>query len=312
MKKLAKILLILIMLLAIAIIAAALVLRSQGALEPGWHKLGGRQYFINDDGKPAEGYQVIDGQPYYFDRLGIPADKGWITGGSGAEDEAAEDAAANDDAAGDTTAENAGEEVLYYCDGGGKLLTGWHYLDSKAWYFYEESSSDGSHVAGEIAREYTSPGGIYIGEQGYVDGKEGEALGYGMDVLNRYGWDLESAYKYSAALRYADGREDDYGLRVHSCAWHGFKYGEGNCLAWAGTFCVMARLLGYDARMVWGTLEFREEDVTHSWIEIPEADGPHIYDPRRNNGQDMSGFDKQYGEAGTYKYNLDSITYLDW
>jgi hypothetical protein len=283
-----RIIIIAVIILAAAVLTAGLALQEAGAGDPGWHQsFTGSEYYIDDDGHLARGYQMIDSRPYYFDILGRPCKRGWI----------------------EAKGHIAGK---FFCEGGGELATGWKYTDSKAWYFYQNDDERGSKPVGAAASDYTTAGGIYIDERGYIDGEEGEAIGYGIDVLNRFGWSLEEAYKYSAALEYADGRSDDYGLTVHSCAHHGFKYGEGNCLAWAGTFCVMARLLGYDCRMVWGTLEFRGEDVTHSWDEIWENDTPHIYDPRRNGGQGMGGFDKLYGEKGTYKYNLDSRTYLEW
>lgn len=256
-------------------------------LEPGWHKIGDTSlFYITEEGDLATGYQLIGDEPYYFNYRGRPYKAGWIDDDSG--------------------------EHQYYCTGDGRLATGWKYMDGKAWYFYQNSDVGNGGGPGEIARDYTTSGGITIGKKGYIDGEEGEALGYGMDVLNRYGWNLRSAFKYSSSLKYADGRDNLYGLTIHSCARHGFKYGQGNCLAWSSTFCVMAKLLGYDCRLVWGTLRFRGEDVTHAWNEIWEEDGPHVYDPRKNGGKDFGGFDRHYGEKGTYKYNEDSITYLDW
>lgn len=279
---------IIIIILAAAAAAAAAFFAVYGDRSPGWHdSVAGFRYYADESGEIARGYRQIEGEPYYFDRFGRPYEKGWI-------------------------ADPEGSEAQYYCTGGGKLLTGWHYIDGKAWYFYEESAPDKGVLAGETARNITTPGGIVIGETGYIDGEEGEALGYGIDVLNRFGWDLVSAYKYSGSLRYADGRETDYGLRIHKCALKGFRDGEGNCLAWAGTFCTMARLLGYDCRMVWGTLWFRGEYVTHAWTEIPEEDGIHVYDPRHRAGKDLSGFDVRYGDPGTYKYNEETKQYLEW
>ena len=290
MKKSRKIIIFAATLISVAAIAAiiALLFFAYGDRSPGWHSYGSTvRYYVEEDGTIAKGYQLIDGQPYYFNWRGHPHGKGWIT-------------------------DSEDSSIRYYCTGGGKLLTGWTYMDRNAWYFYQKQDAGQSRRIGQAARNYTTSGGITIGDEGCIGGEEGEALGYGMDVLNRYGWDLLSAFKYSSSLRYADGREDYYGLRIHSCAWHGFKYGQGNCLAWASTFCVMAKLLGYDCRLVWGTLEFRGEDVTHAWTEIWDDEGIHVYDPRKNGGKDLGGFDRRYGEKGTYKYNLEDITYLDW
>lgn len=255
---------------------------------PGWHNtLGFLSYYVDENGDIARGYRLIDDQPYYFNSIGRPYPEGWIMDAdSGAE--------------------------KYYSTGDGKLAMGWKYKDGKAWYFYQDKDKTASRLPGERAISYTTSGGIRIGEDGYIDGEEGEAIGYGIDVLNRYGWNLESAFKYASSLKYADGRELTYGLKIHSCALEGFRRGEGNCLAWSGVFCVMAKMLGYDCKHVWGTLRFRGEDVTHAWTEIWEDDGPHIYDPRKGGDNSMAGYDKHYGDKGTYKYNLDSRTYLAW
>ena len=288
MKKKKVLLTALFIALAAVIASGVFLAKAYGDRSAGWHEgVKGIRYYAGEDGNIATGYQVIDGQPYYFNWRGKPSDKGWI-----ADEETGED--------------------RFYCTGDGALMTGWHYLQGKTWYFYEAEDPENGVLAGEIARNYTTPGGIHFGETGYIDGEEGEALGYAIDVLNRFGWDLQSAYKYSGSLRYADGRETDYGLKIHQCALKGFRDGEGNCLAWAGTFCTMARLLGYDCRMVWGTLWFRGEYVTHAWDEIWEEDGIHVYDPRHRAGKDFSGFDVRYGDKGTYKYNEESKQYLEW
>ena len=155
-------------------------------------------------------------------------------------------------------------------------------------------------------------GGIIIAGKGYLDGDEALAIAYAIDVLDRYGWTLESAYKYSSSLRFVRNSEELYGFRIHKCAIQGFKYGEGNCLAWVGTFCAMAKVMGYDCRLVWGTLPYNGEQVPHGWAEIWEEDGIHVYDPRKHEGEDMSGFDERYGEKGSRKYNEESKQYMDW
>ncbi len=278
---------LIISLLAIAAIAVTLF-SAFGNRAPGWHNgLGIVKYYVDEQGALADGYQLVGGKPYYFNAYGIPAKEGWIR---------------------DTETDSE----LYYCIGDGELATGWHYIDDKARYFYRKGDLQREDSAGEVARSYTTSGGFYIGDKGYIDGEEGEAIGYGVNVLNRYGWDLTTAFKYASSLRYADDRTTDYGLKVHLCALKAFRDGEGNCLAWSGTFCTLARILGYDCKMVWGTLHFRGEDVTHAWTEIWEDDGPHVYDPRKNGGKDLGGFNVHYGDKGTYHYNVDSIQYLDW
>lgn len=283
MKK--KIMLPLLILAAILIPTGLFFAGSRdGGDTPGWHGEEGEQaYYVCQDGSRAAGYQIIGGTPYYFDQEGQPAKAGWI---------------------------REEDETVFYCLGDGHLATGWQYLDGKVWYFHDVGDGAGL-PPGRLAGDWESPGGIHIPAEGCIDGDEGLALAYGIDVLNRYGWSLESAYRYSASLRFEEGSDQHYGFRTHLCAIYGFKNGGGNCLAWSGTFCTMARLLGYDCRQVWGSLKWRGT-VPHAWTEIWDSGEPRVYDPRKHDGEDMAGFDVEYGEKGSYKYDLDSREYLEW
>ena len=261
--------------------------------EPGWHEKNGQPaYYMTQERERAKGYQMIDGHPYMFDASGAPAPKGWV-----GEDGSSPGADL--------------PETVFYCEGGGRLAEGWKYMDEKVWYFFQAGDKDTPGRTGQLARGYTTSGKIEIPERGYIGGEEGLALAYGIDVLNRFGWDLEAAYRYSSSLGFIPGASDHYGLTIHTCALQGFEKGEGNCLVWSGTFCVMARLLGKNCDLIWGTLQWNGTRP-HAWTEIREDDGVHVYDPRKNDGKGLAGFDKRYGQKGTYKYNEDSKQYLQW
>ena len=115
MKKSRKIIIFAATLISVAAIAAiiALLFFAYGDRSPGWHSYGSTvRYYVEEDGTIAKGYQLIDGQPYYFNWRGHPHGKGWIT-------------------------DSEDSSIRYYCTGGGKLLTGWTYMDRNAWYFYQ-------------------------------------------------------------------------------------------------------------------------------------------------------------------------------
>ena len=232
-------------------------------------------------------YNEAEKQPMYYKADDSLPEKGWIDDENG--------------------------EHLYYCEGEGKLATGWKYLEKKVWYFYQESDAKNGYQIGRLARNYETPGKLKIPETGCFEGEEALALAYGIDVLNRYGWDLKKAYKYSSSLRFETRDELDGDSTIHEAALIGFETGKGNCMVWSGTFCTMAKLLGEDCRLVWGTLVWNGVRP-HAWTEIwvEGDDQPHVYDPRKNEGQDFSGFDVRYGDRGTYKYNLDSRVYVKW
>lgn len=281
----------------VALLAGFLITKNiSESKTPGWHESNGvKASYVLPDGTPATGVQEIDDKLYIFNEEGdLVRSKGWIDENG-------------------NPVKNAG---TYYSDGDGELVTGWKYMDGKVWYFYQEEEADEAHPVGALARNYTTSGKIHIPAAGCVSGDRGLALAYGIDVLNKYGWTLESAYKYASSLRFVAGSDDHYGFTIHSCALQGFKYGKGNCLVWSSTFCVMARLLGYDCREIWGTLQWkgtRPHAWTEIWEEGDESDEDlQVFDPRKHDGEDMAGFDVQYGEKGSYKYDLDSREYLNW
>lgn len=281
-----KKILIIVLTFALVIVLPAITLfvfRGEEDLTPGWHGKEDHRYYVLQDGTKAEGYQTVDGAPCYFSKNGKPAEAGWI----------------------EETPEN-----IYYCEGDGKLATGWKYIEGKVRYFYRATDRPGKD-AGTLAKDWTTPGGIRIDSGGTVEGDRGLALAYGIDVLNKYGWTLEAAYKYSSSLRFEKGSDEHYGFTTSTCAIYGFKNGAGNCLAWSGTFCIMAKLLGYDCRQIWGSLSWKGVRP-HAWTEIWEDDEPTVYDPRKHDGEDMAGFGVHYGDKGTYKYDLDSREYLEW
>lgn len=281
-----KKILIIVLTFALVIILPAITLfvfHGEQELSPGWHGKGDHRYYVLQDGSKAEGYQTLDGVARYFSKNGKPAEKGWIEADAG---------------------------KTYYCEGDGKLATGWKYIEGKVRYFYQPTDPV-KEKAGTLAKDWTTPGRIEIDSEGTVGGDRGLALAYGIDVLNKYGWNLESAYKYASSLRFEEGSDEHYGFTTSSCAIYGFKNGAGNCLAWSGTFCIMAKLLGKDCRQIWGSLSWNGVRP-HAWTEIWEKDGHHVYDPRKHDGEDMAGFDVRYGDKGTYKYDLDSIQYLEW
>lgn len=298
-RKKPNIIIIIIAILLLCCLAGALIVKKvNDSREPGWHKTDSdRAYYVKSDGQKARGYQLIEDKAYLFDEDGrIVSEPGWYNK-HGEKDEAGSD---------------------YYCEGNGKLACGWKYLDKKVWYFYQKTDEEisGDNNLSKLARGYTTSGKIEIPESGYIDGDEGLALAYGMSVLNKFGWNLRSAYKYSGSLEFEQPPEDNYGLTIHSCANYGFKNGSGNCLVWSGTFCVMARLLGHDCRQVWGTLVWNGVRP-HAWTEIWDEEDPTddeiaVFDPRKNKGEGFAGFNVRYGQKGTYRYNLHDRKYLEF
>ena len=81
---------------------------------------------------------------------------------------------------------------------------------------------------------------------------------------------------------------------------------KGNCYSYAGTFCMLARALGYNAVVFSGTVGVAYEP--HGWCEIIEDGIPYICDAElvmkhRQNGKNFDMFFKQYEELRGWTYN---------
>ncbi len=99
-------------------------------------------------------------------------------------------------------------------------------------------------------------------------------------VLDKAGRNLESAYNWSRELdnyEFTLGRTPRWGITYF--ANYGFVSGKGDSYVKAATFYYMAKLLGYDANMVYGTAMVDGENRDHAWVEIKEENIRYIYDP---------------------------------
>lgn len=81
---------------------------------------------------------------------------------------------------------------------------------------------------------------------------------------------------------------------------------KGNCYSYAGTFCMFARALGYNAVVFSGTVGAAFEP--HGWCEIIQDGTPYICDAElvmkhRQNGKNFDMFFKQYEELRGWTYN---------
>lgn len=91
----------------------------------------------------------------------------------------------------------------------------------------------------------------------------------------------------------------DHTLGTHYFAHLGYTQRYGNCFVMAGTFCELAKALGYNAVQCYGAVTVRGGLSTHSWVEI---DGK-VYDPDFTVECNANGFGITYGQRGTLSYH---------
>ena len=172
----------------------------------------------------------------------------------------------------------------YYGLGGGVLKTGWAASGNHAMYF---KKTDGSMA------KNTTIGHLKVPKSGRL----GKAYALGVKQLNKSGWSLRKAYKFSYRLRYKSRwyrrkTAEDYAIR-------GFTKKNGNCYVMASTFYIQAKLLGYDIHQVKGKVNHR---APHSWTVIRQGGRDWVYDPNFRNETGRNGWKIYYGKKGTWRY----------
>ncbi len=121
-------------------------------------------------------------------------------------------------------------------------------------------------------------------------------------ILNQIGWDLKAAFNYSC-MKWVKSPTDP-SLGTHYYATVGYTRHTGNCYVMAGTFCELAKALGYNAVQITGVVPLRRGGLgPHSWVEI---DGK-VYDPDYQVESRRSGFAIWYGKSGTWVYTKKGI-----
>jgi len=76
----------------------------------------------------------------------------------------------------------------------------------------------------------------------------------------------------------------------------------------AAMFCEMAKLLGYDAHQISGTVPLAKGGYgPHSWVEVTINGTLYVCDPDFQNETKNNGYMIQYRQSGTWRYNRVSV-----
>ena len=182
----------------------------------------------------------------------------------------------------------------YWGNGKGVLKTGWQANSKNAMYF---DKNTGAMVKGKKVGYLKIP----------KNGRLGKAYARGVKILNKKGWNLKAAFNYSVkntSYAYHDMRKPS----SEAYANFGFTKHKGNCYVFAGQFYVLAKLLGYDVRQMYGYVKRRGNP--HSWTVIKIKGETWVYDPsfhdhgrRIVNGKRVgTGYHFKYGTKNTWRY----------
>lgn len=291
---------------------------NDGSMKYGWEQINGIWYYFGTNGSMQTGWQEVNGNWYYLGTVGDGSMKyGW------------EQVNGIWYYLGDDGIMRTGvQEIngIRYCFGAagdGAMKYGWEQVDSN-WYYLGDDGivrtgmqifSDAVYVLkddGVMLCDTTykfNGANLFIGSDGRVNQSQADAIINAYNKLNVVGWDLRSAFNWSASsIKYYGLHK--YGIGpaagdIHS-AWYanyGFKNNKGNCYVMAATFCYMARLLGYEAYYVEGQVPLAGGGMgPHGWCEIVMDGSTYVFDPDFTHETGRNGYQICYGMSGTWRY----------
>ena len=122
--------------------------------------------------------------------------------------------------------------------------------------------------------------------------------------LKKCGGNLKKAFNWSSSVRYA-GNYKVAKKNVANYAKYGFQTGRGDCYVQAATFYQMAKVAGYDAKYVKGSVNKGKGLAPHAWVEIKSNGKTYVYDPNFQSEfgkKGYTGYKITYGQKGTLQY----------
>ena len=187
----------------------------------------------------------------------------------------------------------------YHFDQNGIMQTGWFLYNGNWYYLYPANNNAGKSI-GAMAQN-TTIDGYFISQDGIWINDEAYQGAY--SVLNQVGWNLWSAYNWSANLPYVN-YSNDPSPGSRDFAIHGFQTKTGDCYVMAATFYYMAKALGYDAHQIAGYVPLRGGGQgVHSWVEIDMDGSTYVFDPDFTHETKRNGYQITYGMSGTWRYS---------
>lgn len=295
----------------------------------GWHNISQNQYYLNSDGVMQTGWQVVGGKTYYFSESGV-MQTGWQeTSGyryyfgtdgamqTGFVKDGAYTYYLNDQGRMVKSWQTIGGKN-YYFDGNGRMQTGFLKLGTGTYYMNGDGVMQTGWQTIQGKQYFFQTNGVMLTnttKDGYRIGADGVAVKdpypKATAILNQVGWNLKSAFQWSASLKYYGHNANMPQTAAPGTKWYadyGFTNLKGNCYVMAATFCEMARNLGYNACQISGQVPLRSGGLgPHSWVEIAINGTTYVFDPDFTNETGRNGYQITYGQSGTWRYVKGSV-----
>ena len=244
---------------------------ASGAMQSDWLYDRGFWYYLDANGAMQNGWNYIRGSWYYLN----PSNGGRMV----------------------SSQWSYINSNWYYFTESGRIFEGWLSYCGDWYYLYPANNAAGM-TEGAMAKNTTIDGYLIS-----MDGIYNDAYQGAYNVLNQVGWNLWSAYSWSASLPYVN-YSNDPSPGSKNFAIHGFQTKTGDCYVMAATFYYMAKALGYDAHQMAGYVPLRGGGLgVHSWVEIDMDGSTYVFDPDFTHEAKRNGYQITYGMSGTWKYS---------
>ena len=288
--------------------------KEENTIEKGWVSENGSKYYLDENGERCTGWLLQDEGWYYLDaeKDGAMFDAGWKyinskwyhfydsgvmeTGWTYYKNNWYYLSPYGDMSVNEWDYINSN---WYHFDQNGIMQTGWFLYDGNWYYLYPANNNAGKSVG--VMAQNTTIDGYFISQDGIWINDEAYQGAY--NVLNQVGWNLWSAYNWSASLPYVN-YSNDPSPGSKNFAIHGFQTKTGDCYVMAATFYYMAKALGYDAHQMAGYVPLRGGGLgVHSWVEIDMDGSTYVFDPDFTHEAKRNGYQITYGMSGTWRYS---------
>ena len=288
--------------------------KEENTIEKGWVSENGSKYYLDENGERCTGWLLQDEGWYYLDaeKDGAMFDAGWKyinskwyhfydsgvmeTGWTYYKNNWYYLSPYGDMLVNEWDYINSN---WYHFDQNGIMQTGWFLYDGNWYYLYPANNNAGKSVG--VMAQNTTIDGYFISQDGIWINDEAYQGAY--SVLNQVGWNLWSAYNWSANLPYVN-YSNDPSPGSRDFAIHGFQTKTGDCYVMAATFYYMAKALGYDAHQIAGYVPLRGGGQgVHSWVEIDMDGSTYVFDPDFTHETKRNGYQITYGMSGTWRYS---------
>lgn len=187
----------------------------------------------------------------------------------------------------------------YYFKNDGAAAVGWNKIGKKAYYFDDKAVMVKKKTVHKV--KLNAKGEAALSARAKLMIKAQSVADKQAKPTQSKAKKLQACYKYVMKCGYAGKFEstDKAGWEV-KYAQDMLQTKKGNCYSSASAFAMLAKVCGYDAKIVKGEMTINGNKVPHAWVEI----GGKVYDPQAQKDKGFDLYGKTYKSISQIKYTV--------